>query len=156
MTMNGAGVFEIRRQVPAQLQRWRHDPDGVLERQLHGRDCRVHQQHERAPSGLGQAFGNFIWNSPSQTGHVSLAGALSSSSGSSIAGDFTITSIGTGSMRLANSTNNARTLFVSGDFIQSAGTFYVLGDGGNSSSMTLDVGGDFSLTGGTLNAHREG
>lgn len=103
---------------------------------------------DNAPVGLGQTFGNFTWNS-TQTADISFAGGFSSSSGSSIAGTLTIANTGTHDLRLLNS-GATRTLSV-GKFSQSNGTFYILGDGGSgTNSMTLDVAGDFSVTGGTL------
>jgi hypothetical protein len=100
-------------------------------------------------SGLGQAFGNFTWNSPNQTADVSLGGALTT-----VTRHLTIasTGAGTGSLRLLNSTGNVLVLTVGGSFIQSGGTFYVYGPDSNyGGSMTVNVSGGFSLSAGTLN-----
>ena len=93
------------------------------------------------PTGIGQAFGNFIWNSPSQTSSVSWAGALAS-----VAGNFTVTSTGSGDIRLGNT--GAGDLTVGGNFSQTGGTFYVSSTQG--AARTVTVGGNFSLTGGTF------
>ena len=53
-----------------------------------------------APSGLGQAFGNFTWSSSGQTANINLGGALSSNSGSSVGGTLTIANTGSGSLRM--------------------------------------------------------
>ena len=51
------------------------------------------------PSGLGQAFGNFTWNTPNQvsSSNISLSGDLSN-----VTGNLTVASTGSGSVRLAN------------------------------------------------------
>ena len=100
--------------------------------------------------GFGQAFGNFTWNNGSQTAAISLAGALASSQGSSVAGTFSVASTGSGSFRLLNS-GSVLDLSV-GAFAQSGGTFYVLGTASSGTNgFTLNVAGNFSLSGGTLN-----
>ena len=102
-----------------------------------------------APSGLGQAFGSFSWNSTGQSSAVSLAGNMSAESGSSVAGTLSIVSTGSGSLRLINS-GATRTLGA-GAFSQSGGTFAVRGAGSTSTtSFTLSVSGAFSLSGGTF------
>jgi hypothetical protein len=101
------------------------------------------------PASFAQSFGNFIWNCAGQTGNLSLAANMVS-----INSDFTITSTGSGSLRLCNSLGNSSiTTIVAGNFIQMGGTFYVYGSGANNigNTMTLAVQGDFSLTSGTFN-----
>jgi hypothetical protein len=95
-------------------------------------------------STFGQAFGNVTWNSTSQTGDLSLIGNLDD-----INGNLTITNTGSGSVRLSNSGVTA-TLELTGNFSQTAGEFYIGGTGG-SNTWTVNVGGDFSVTGGTFN-----
>ena len=100
-------------------------------------------------AGIGQAFGNFTWNSPSQTSSVSFGGVLTA-----VTGNFTVTSTGTtGAIQLGNTA--AGNLSIGGDFAQSGGNFagtYTAG-----AARTITVGGDFSLTGGTfdLNGHSD-
>ncbi len=105
-------------------------------------------------AGLTQAFGNFTWNCTNQTAVVSFAARLSSYWGGSVTGNFTVTSTGTGSIKLVDGNiNGNRTLTVSGNYSQGGGTVYVMGSStrGGVHSMIVNVNGDFSLTGGLLN-----
>lgn len=91
-----------------------------------------------------QPFGNFTWNSTNQTADLSLAANLTT-----VNGNMTVSSTGSGSLRLSNS-GASDVLTVGGNFSQTGGTFYIGGTLG-SNTWTVDVAGDFSLTGGTLN-----
>jgi hypothetical protein len=93
------------------------------------------------PGGLGQSFGNFTWNSTGQTGNPNFAGALTT-----VTGTFTVSSTGSGAIRLAGSTSP--TLNISGDFVQSGGTFDLNNNTGGSS--TANLSGNFNISGGTL------
>lgn len=94
-----------------------------------------------APGGLGQAFGNFTFNSPSQTGNVSLAGSLYN-----VLGNLTVTSTGSGSVRLAN-TLASGTVNVGGNVLVNGGTLYVSGSTG---AVTLNVGGNLTVSSGNF------
>ncbi|HVO73662.1 MAG TPA: T9SS type A sorting domain-containing protein [Ignavibacteriaceae bacterium] len=95
--------------------------------------------------GLGQTFGNFTWNCTSQTAAISFAGYLTT-----VNGNFTINSTGSGSLRLLNG-NAVRTLNIGGNFSQTNGSLFVLGSGGTTTtSMTMAIKGNFSFSGGTL------
>ena len=95
---------------------------------------------------FSQAFGNFTWNCPAQTGNVSLAGNLTD-----INGNFSISNTNSGSLRLINAGAN-RSLIVDGNFIQSGGTFFVFGDVDSPGNQSLlNILGDFSLSNGTFN-----
>jgi len=95
------------------------------------------------PSGLGQAFGNFTWNSPNQvsSSNISLSGDLSS-----VTGNLTVTSTGTGSVRLAN-TLTSGTVNVGGNVLVNGGTLYVSGSSG---AITLNVGGNLTVSSGNF------
>ncbi|MFT3911092.1 MAG: T9SS type A sorting domain-containing protein [Ferruginibacter sp.] len=92
-----------------------------------------------APGGLTQSFGNFTWNSTSQTGDVSFAGGLNT-----VNGNFTMTSTGSGTVALGGT--GAGNLAIAGNYSQSGGEL----DGSLSAARTVTITGDFSLTGGTL------
>ncbi len=100
-----------------------------------------------SPGGLGQAFGNFTWNSTSQTANLSFAGDFSAGENSSVAGTLTIASTGTGSIRLLNS-GASPTLNV-GAYDQTGGIFAIFGSGSTNTS-TLNVLGNFEIANGTL------
>ncbi len=128
--------------------------------------CLITGSTSALPGGLGQIFGNVTWNCASQSSHLSLEGSVTG-----IAGDFTVMSTGSRSLRLANS-STARTLVVGGDFTQTGGTFVVVGSTGagtlnvtrhvalsggtfvlkqSGGNASLNVTGNFSQTGGTFN-----
>lgn len=91
------------------------------------------------PGGLGQAFYNFIWNCPGQTGNLNLSGGLTT-----VNGDFTVVSTGTKEVRFAANT--------AGLTVNIAGNWNVLG-GSNvtssgSSAPTFNVGGNIMVNGG--------
>ncbi len=93
-----------------------------------------------ATLGLAQTFGNFTWNCASQTGNLNLTGATVTA-----AGAFTMTSTGTGSLRLGSSTNGS---IIAGSFTQSGGTLNLSNGTGNG---LLKVAGTFVQSGGTIN-----
>ncbi|MDB6018009.1 MAG: hypothetical protein JWR19_2498, partial [Pedosphaera sp.] len=118
------------------------------------------------PTGLvGQAFGNFTWNCPSQTGNINLGGTLTT-----VNGNFTIVNLNTATLRLASSqsttlaivgnlsiqqgnveaatTTGSPTINVTGDVIISSGGILDLASGGSSGTVTLNVSGNVSVPGG--------
>lgn len=120
-----------------------------------------------APSGLTQAFGNFTWNCAAQTAHISLAGSLTT-----VNGDLSVISTGSGSLRLRNGSGSF-TVNVGGNYIQTGGVFYVCGTSspvtlilnisgyfnlssgtfymnGQTGTSTVNIGGDFTMSGGTF------
>ena len=88
---------------------------------------------------FSQSFGNFTWNCTGQTGAITLGGYLTT-----INGNFTVTSTGTGSLALGNT--RAGNLTVDGNFSQSGGSFQIT----TSVARTMTVSGNFSLSGGTF------
>ncbi|WP_207532401.1 T9SS type A sorting domain-containing protein [Desertivirga arenae] len=94
-------------------------------------------------AGFGQSFYNFTWNCPGQTNTLSMAGGLTT-----VTGNFSIASTGTGVLQLANTLAANRTLNV-GSYSQSGGTLTLLGTNGSYYSY-LNVKGNFSISGGIL------
>ncbi|MCG3209543.1 MAG: hypothetical protein FOGNACKC_03170 [Anaerolineae bacterium] len=92
-------------------------------------------------ASLTQSFGNFTWNSPNQTGDISLSGWLGT-----VKGNFTVTSTKSGSVRLANSLASG-TVNVGGNVLVNGGTLYVSGSTG---AVTLNVGGNLTVSSGTF------
>ena len=98
---------------------------------------------DNPPAGINQSFGNFTWNSTSQTASDSFAGALIS-----VRGNFTIASTGSasGDIRLGNT--GAGNLAVGGNYVQTGGTILLSSTQGAARTMT--VAGNFTQSGGTL------
>jgi hypothetical protein len=94
-------------------------------------------------ASFAQSFGNFTWNSPSQTAAVSLIGNLTT-----INGDFSVISTGTTPQVLNLSISGISfTTTIAGNFIQSGGNLTLNGTNG---ACTLNLMGNFSMSGGTL------
>ncbi len=94
------------------------------------------------PGNLNQAYHHFTWASSNHgAGNINLVGALET-----INGNFTLSTTGTGSLRLTGSTAN--TLNVGGDVTIASGATLALGNGGATSTLNID--GDLDLEG-TLN-----
>jgi hypothetical protein len=104
-----------------------------------GSTCQITGITSTAPSGLGQSFGSFTWNCPSQTGTIDLGGDLTT-----VSSNLTVTSTGT-----SGSLTPSGNLTVGGNFSQAAGTFEM--SAGALSTTTFNIGGNFSHTGGTFN-----
>jgi hypothetical protein len=93
------------------------------------------------PGTLGQAFGNFTWNNSLQTTALSFNGAVTT-----INGDFSVQSTGTGTVSLKNGGPNGNT-DVAGDFNLSGGTLIITG---TNNTQILNVAGNVTISGGTL------
>ena len=93
------------------------------------------------PTNVNQAFGNLIWNSPLQAINFSFGGLLTT-----VNGDFTVNNTGTGSIILKNSGGTTVTT-IAGDYIQTGGKVSLVGASDN---QTLNVKGDFNMSGGTF------
>lgn len=96
-----------------------------------------------ALSGLNQAFSDITWNSTSQTVTDMRFNEMTAIR------NLTITSTGTGSIRLASNNSGSIAETVSGNYVQTGGTFN-LSNGTGGEVGTLNVTGDFSQTGGTI------
>ncbi|MFM1769763.1 MAG: hypothetical protein RJA22_2292 [Verrucomicrobiota bacterium] len=94
-----------------------------------------------APSGLsGQVFGHFTWNSAGQTASLNLSGNLTN-----VRGNFTVSSTGTGQLRLTGSASP--TFNIGGNLVVNAG---ILVGGNNSGTITFNVAGQVLVNGGTF------
>ena len=105
-----------------------------------GSICEVTGVVSSYPNGLNQTFQNFIWNSAGQTSIENLQGNLTS-----INGDFTIASTGSGSVRLGEGENY--TLNIGGNFYYQGGTLFATA---KSNSCFINIAGDYIQTGGTF------
>jgi hypothetical protein len=121
------------------------------------------------PTGLNQAYTNLIWNCAAQTGTFALFAG--NNFPTTIAGNLTINSTGTGSLAFTNNPTN-RNVLINGNFTQTGGTLIIDNTNGGSSlevdgattlsgtqNLILTAGsgnarlitnGPFSMTGGTL------
>ena len=90
-------------------------------------------------SSLSQNFGNFTWNSTSQTTDFSLGGTING-----ISGNFSVISTGSGSISIGGT--GIGNLTIGGNFSQSGGIFQV----SSSAARTMTVNGSFTKTGGTF------
>ena len=91
------------------------------------------------PTNFVQTFGNFQWNNPGQTATLNIAGVFIT-----VAGNFTVTSTGTGELDLA--ATQSQTTTVGGSYSQTGGTFGLSTGNG---TPTLKIAGNFSMSGGT-------
>ncbi len=89
--------------------------------------------------GQDQAFGNVTWNCGSQTSTFNLTANFTT-----VNGTFSILNTGTGKLQVGTTTTS--TIAVGGDFVQTAGLF----EFNYSSDRTMNVAGNFTLSGGTL------
>ena len=132
-----------------------------------------------APTGLGQAFGHFIWNNTTQPIDVNFLGAmsmpttgnftLSSTNGfnislvstaaggaTSIGGNFSITN-GNITIIKVNNINKTNQLSITGTYSQSGGTMTIANCtgslAGNTANGTLTIGSTSTISGGTLNVN---
>jgi len=96
------------------------------------------------PSGLSQNFGNFSWNSGSQTADVSLGGNLNT-----VNGNFAVSNTGTGAVILGSGNGD---LTIAGNFSQTAGEFI----GSSSNSRNININGNFAVSGGLFNLSQSG
>lgn len=93
----------------------------------------------------GGNFGNFIHNASGQTAALSYA---ITSTATTIKGDYTLESTGSGSLSFKSGTS-AATLTVNGNFIVNNGTLNA--NIGGTAGLTLTINGNYSQTGGSFN-----
>lgn len=96
------------------------------------------------PTGLNQAFGNFMWNCPNQTGNINANGELFV-----INGNFIVASTGTGTLHLTSSSDCHLTIGL--DLAINDGTLSLTSSYGK---PELDVFGDLVQMGGILDVNR--
>ncbi|MFN8285727.1 MAG: T9SS type A sorting domain-containing protein [Chitinophagales bacterium] len=95
-----------------------------------------------APTGIsGQILGKLTWNCSGQTAALSMAIVATTTFG----GDFTVVNTGTGSLILSGATT---TVNMNGDLIVQGGTLNL--NNGTSTVTTLNLGGNFNQTAGTI------
>ncbi|MFN0031484.1 MAG: MopE-related protein [Flavobacteriales bacterium] len=137
--------------------------------------CRIqgYTSNTAQPTGIGQAFGHFIWNCAGQTGDVQLTGGLTT-----IDGNFTVSSTNGNELRLTNttsytlnvggnmsiSTNNTElrmaqgngtytaTINVLGNYTQSNNSTLHINNGDGNTTARLYVAGNFNFSAGTITA----
>jgi pectin methylesterase-like acyl-CoA thioesterase len=90
-------------------------------------------------------YANIVWNNTGESAYYAVRTTLDSSN---VTGSFTVQSTGTTYLSFANST--ARTVF-QGGYYQTGGTVNFRESG--TITDTLQVGGDFNVTGGTFNSN---
>jgi len=93
-------------------------------------------------------YGHVIWNIQSGSNSYNLN--LSDATSRIVAGNFTISKTGnTGALNWCNNSSVAR-LTINGNFIQSAGSFYVINTGVGGHDAIFEVLGSFTMSGGTF------
>ena len=97
---------------------------------------------------IGQTFGNFTYNCPGQTNTVAFVSAAGTTT---IQGNFTVISTGTSAMylRIGNQPYPA-TVNINGNFILSGGTFDMHDGGTYPTTEMINLVGNFTMSGGTL------
>jgi hypothetical protein len=111
-------------------------------------DCNITGIISTAPTFplLTQPFGNVTYNCPGQnTDYISLAGGLKN-----IAGNFTLISTGGGQNDLRLGQSTPGDLTVGGNFIQTGGTFLIIGNPGSAMARKMTIGKDFLLENGSF------
>jgi hypothetical protein len=97
------------------------------------------------PSNIGQTYGHFVYNCPSQTTSENM-----SQPNLTVTGNLEIISTGSGLLQIAQT--SAGTLTVGGNLIQSGGIFELTTGG----DRTVNVAGSLSMSGGTMNFNSGG
>ncbi len=101
--------------------------------------CEITGVTTTQPGNLDQSFSNFTWNCASQTSKESFSSALTT-----INGDFTLTSTGSGGIRLAAASDD--TLNIGGSFVQTGGTIYLSG----AADWIMNVAGNYTQSSGSF------
>lgn len=104
-----------------------------------GSTCEITGNTATSPTGLGQTFSNFTWNSAAQNTTTNLTGNLTT-----INGNFSVLNTGTASngLRLTNAT---ATLTVGGNLTISSGSAAKLDLNGSAGTSTVNVAGDVTI-----------
>ena len=105
-----------------------------------GATCEITGITTIKPNNMDQAFYHFKWNCLSQTVKADFANRLTT-----INGDFTVVSTGTGSIRLTGSGIGSTS--IGGNYNHQGGTLKIC----NQFSWSLSVAGNYNQTGGTFN-----
>jgi len=99
------------------------------------------------PGNLNQSFDDFIWDNAGQTTGFNLAGSITS-----VAGDFRVTNTNNYGLFLANTSGSNYNLSITGDFVL-AGNSWVSVTNGDNITATVDISGDFIMSGGFFDYH---
>ncbi len=129
-TVNSGGIFQ-------------HDIDGgnlPMATWNSGSTCEVTGVTGSKPGNLDQSFYNFTWNCPNQTGVENLSGKLTS-----IAGDFSFMSSGTGKVMLGHGENYLMT--IGGNYYHQGGNLFLTS---KSLLCQMNITGNLIVTGGTI------
>ena len=135
-----------------------------------GSTCLISGVISNLPSNMNQSFQNIVWNCPNQNSALNFGGNFPT-----VNGDLTIISTGSSSIQLDQQgnnttlnvggslymqggilygcTNGGTTVNVTGNYIQTGGLFAFDRAGGTAygnTSMSFNVGGNISVTGGTI------
>jgi hypothetical protein len=94
--------------------------------------CKITSTNDLTPSGLGQSFGNFEWNYPTQTAFIDLAGALTT-----VTGNLSLIS----SQSVGVALGSGYTLNIGGSFL--CNDYFEFNNGGG--SAILNVTGNFTV-----------
>jgi hypothetical protein len=123
-----------------------------------GSTCEI-QGSSGTPTGIGQAFYNFVWNYPTAAASTDFVGGLTTVQGSL---DVSASNNATaGALKLygpsATTVGSSLTLTVNRHVNLNAGYFDLLGGSGTNNSQILNVGGNFNIaTGATLDIRNSG
>lgn len=103
--------------------------------------CQITGVTNSVPSGLNQAFADFTWDNPAQSANLTLNGQLTT-----VNGNLTINTTNSSYLALATASNSTYSLQV-GNILQiNTGSWLVINAGDNITA-TVNVGGDFEMTG---------
>jgi len=97
------------------------------------------------PTGIGQSFSNFKWNTPSLSQSPNLSGGTIN-----VSGTFTLASTGSAELRLGTNSNGTINTV---NYEQTGGTLNCAAGDGNG---TINISGNFNQTGGTINESSSG
>ena len=103
--------------------------------------CQVTGVTSTVPTGLNQSFSDFRWDNAGQAAGLTLNGQLTT-----VNGNLTINNTNLYSLSLATAANSTYTLQVGNKLQVNANSWLVI-NGGDNITATVNVGGDFEMTG---------
>ncbi|MFY7887080.1 MAG: beta strand repeat-containing protein, partial [Dolichospermum sp.] len=108
-----------------------------------GSTCTILASNNGLPTGLSQTFQNLTWNNTTQTNNIQFNGILTA-----VNGTFTVSSTGTGSIRLVASTDGTAYTATFGALSVTGGTLAIVGGGSAGTRVaTINVTNDVTLSG---------
>jgi xylan 1,4-beta-xylosidase len=130
-----------------------HEQDGGAIPTATWRDssfCLIDSIESTAPTNGNQSFYNVHWNSPNQTGNLSL-----NWNGITIGGDIIIENTGTGRWQMCTpNANESAAVKINGNIIQSGGEFSSNGTSNAGTTIIINQLGDIEITGGDFSVSR--